>query len=236
MTDQTRPTAGLFFFGCGRHGRAMDHIALTPELLLNAYANGVFPMAESAQDEEVFWVDPQYRGVLPLDGFHISRSLRRAILRAPFEVSLDTDFAGVVTGCAARETTWINATIFDLYTQLHARGFAHSIEVRAEGRLVGGVYGVTLGTAFFGESMFSTATNASKIALAYLTKHLARQGFTLFDTQFITSHLASLGAYEIPRADYHDRLENALDGEADFGAQHPLPSPQEVVQDRGQMS
>ena len=189
---------------------------LTPELLLHAYMAGVFPMAEGRDDAEVFWVDPKRRGVLPLDGFHISRSLKRRILKEPFEVRFNTDFAGVVAGCAEREETWINDVIFDLYVKLFTYGFAQSIEVWDEDTLIGGVYGVTLGGAFFGESMFSRKRDASKVALAYLIAHLNRSGFTLFDTQFLTDHLASLGAVEISRSDYHKRLETALDQSADF--------------------
>ncbi len=212
-----------------------DH-ALTPEILLQAYASGVFPMAEGRDDPTVFWVDPKRRGIIPLDGFHISRSLARRIRRADFEVSVNRDFAGVVAACADRAETWINRTIFDLYADLHAAGLAHSLEVWQGGRLAGGVYGVTLGRAFFGESMFSRTTDASKIALAYLVDRLRETGFQLFDTQFITPHLASLGAIEISRADYHARLDAALRGRANFLADVPVPSPQEVLQRSTQTS
>lgn len=176
-----------------------DSSLLTPAILLQAYAAGVFPMSESRDDPQVFWVDPHLRGIMPLDQFHISRSLAKRIRQSPFHITLNRDFAGVVRGCANRPETWINGTIFDLYTQLHQLGHAHSIEVWDGSALVGGVYGVTLGAAFFGESMFSTRTDTSKMALAYLVDHLQRCGFSLFDTQFITTHLASLGAVEIAR-------------------------------------
>jgi len=199
---------------------------LTPDLLLAAYANGIFPMSESRDDPEVFWVDPRRRGVIPLDGFHTSRSLRRRMRRGEMTASINSDFAGVVRGCADRPETWINDTIFDLYTALHADGAAHSVEVwDTSGALVGGVYGVALGAAFFGESMFSRTTDASKIALAVLVDHLRRGGFMLLDTQFITAHLASLGGQEISRADYRARLARALSKSATFPAEGPVPLP-----------
>ncbi len=206
----------------------MTEPALTPELLLQGYAAGIFPMAEGRDDPEIFWVDPQRRGVLPLDQFHVSRSLARAMRRSDWAVRIDTDFSGVVDGCADRADTWINPEIRRLYMALHNRGQAHSIEIYENDRLVGGVYGVTLGAAFFGESMFSRRDNASKMALAVAVDHLARGGFTLFDTQFLTDHLASLGAVEIPRAVYQNRLQNALERKAHF---LPLaPTLYEVVQ------
>lgn len=205
---------------------------LTPDLLLRAYAAGVFPMSDSRDAPDVFWVDPRMRGIIPLNGFHISRSLRRHILRSPYQLRVNQDFAGTVQGCADREETWINGQIFDLYMQLHLSGFAHSLEVWDGAELVGGVYGVTLGAAFFGESMFSRRTDASKIALAYLVSRLRYGGFQLFDTQFVTDHLISLGAVEIPRAEYHKRLEKALNWDADFLAQPSEVSPEEIVQRR----
>ncbi|MFV8557649.1 leucyl/phenylalanyl-tRNA--protein transferase [Sulfitobacter sp. SBS6] len=208
---------------------------LTPELLLHGYSIGIFPMAEHRDDPEIFWVDPRRRGVFPLDGFHISRSLSRAMRRTRFTITTNTAFNEVVTGCADRADTWINAEIFSLYAQLHALGHAHALEVWEDDMLVGGVYGVTLGRAFFGESMFSRRDNASKIALACLVDRLNRGGFTLFDTQFLTPHLASLGAQEITRAAYHARLEMALMKTADFTAP-AAASPQEVVQRMTQMS
>jgi leucyl/phenylalanyl-tRNA---protein transferase len=184
--------------------------SITPELLLRAYAMGVFPMAESRDSPEIQWVDPRRRGVFPLDRFHISRSLRKSLLRADYRVSVNTAFAEVVQGCGARAETWINAEIFALYLALHRARHAHSLEVWNEDGLIGGVYGVTLGASFFGESMFSTRTDASKIALAWLVHRLRAGGFKLFDTQFLTPHLASLGAVEIPRAAYHQRLAAAI--------------------------
>ncbi|WP_392338767.1 leucyl/phenylalanyl-tRNA--protein transferase [Loktanella salsilacus] len=190
---------------------------LTPDLLLQAYQQGLFPMAETRDTQDVFWVQPRFRGILPLDGFHISRSLRKTLRRGHLTASADRAFAQVVQGCAARPETWINPPIYDVYQALHAQGDAHSIEVWQGDALVGGVYGVTVGTAFFGESMFSTVTDASKVALVCAIDRLQQQGFTLFDTQFITPHLASLGGIEIPRAAYEDRLANALTQVADFG-------------------
>jgi len=209
---------------------------LTPQVLLNAYASGVFPMAESREDPEIFWVQPRRRGIFPLDRFHVSKSLARTIRRAPFEIRVDTDFAGVVAGCADRDETWINATIFALYEDLHAMGHAHSLEVWEDGALVGGVYGVTLGGAFFGESMFSRRTDASKVALAYLVDRLRAGGFRLFDTQFLTPHLKRLGAIEIGRQDYMQRLGAALAFEADFTAPETPASGQALLQRRTQTS
>lgn len=203
---------------------------LSPELLLRAYTAGVFPMSEARDDPRVFWVDPERRGVLPLDGFHLSRSLRRTILHAPFEITLDMAFEEVVRGCANRDETWINDTIFRAYFALHRLGHAHSVEAWDGDRLVGGVYGVALGRAFFGESMFSEETDASKVPLATLVAHLTRTGFELFDTQFLTDHLASLGAVEVSRAEYHRRLEQALEPPAGEILSRPLPDPQLVVQ------
>ena len=194
-----------------------DDPDLTPELLLRAYAAGIFPMAEGRDDPEVFWVDPEARGVIPLDGFHLSRSLARRMRRGGLALSADLAFGAVVEGCAARPETWINGTIAALYQGLHARGQAHSVEVWRDGRLVGGVYGVALGGAFFGESMFSRETDASKIALACLVERLRAGGYVLFDTQFLTPHLARLGAVEIPRATYRARLGEALMRPARFG-------------------
>jgi leucyl/phenylalanyl-tRNA---protein transferase len=198
--------------------------AITPDLLLRAYSVGIFPMSEGRDDPGVFWVDPQMRGIIPLNGFHISRSLAKDIRSQRYDIRINADFAGTVQGCSEREETWINNQISDLYDQLHAAGFAHSVEVWEGDSLVGGVYGVALGAAFFGESMFSRRRNASKIALAYLVKRLRYGGFQLFDTQFVTDHLLSLGAVEIQRSDYRKKLERALHWEADFLAQ-PTPVP-----------
>ncbi len=208
---------------------------LTPALMLHAYSIGIFPMAEHRDDPEVFWVDPKRRGVLPLHGFHISRSLARRMRKPDLRATLNADFEAVVDACADRSETWINGEIAALYTQLHDLGRAHSIEIWADDALIGGVYGVTLGGAFFGESMFSRARDGSKIALACLTKHLRDAGFALFDTQFITPHLASLGAQEITRAAYHAQLERAIALKARVTA-IPLVQPQEVVQRMTQTS
>ena len=202
---------------------------LTPDLLLSAYAAGIFPMAESRDSPELFWVDPDARGIIPLDGFHLSRSLRRRILREPFAVTVNRDFAGVVLGCADRSETWINPTIVDLYMHLHLGGYAHSVELWDGPDLAGGAYGVAIGGAFFGESMFSRARDASKIALAYLVVHLRNGGFTLLDTQFVTPHLASLGGVEISRGEYRIRLAEALAVAAEFRPEQ-VPTAQEVVQ------
>lgn len=209
---------------------------ITPDLLLRAYAMGIFPMAETRDSDEVFWVDPEARGIFPLDGFHISRSLRRRIRQAPFEITVDQDFEGVVSGCADRPETWINPTIFSLYRRLHGAGFAHSLEVREGERLVGGVYGVTLGGAFFGESMFSRRTDASKIALAYLVDRLRQAGFRLFDAQFLTPHLESLGAIEVSRESYHAMLDAALGVRAEFNDGAEIPTPQLLLQRISQTS
>jgi len=187
-------------------------------------------MAESRDNPDLFWVDPRRRGILPLDRFHVSRSLRRRILRCGWEVRIDRDFEGVLDGCADRPETWINEPIRHLYLALHDSGQAHSLELHEDGTLIGGVYGVALGGAFFGESMFSRRADASKVALAWLVCRLAWGGFRLFDVQFLTPHLASLGAVEIPRAEYRVRLDAALAAEADFGAQPPELSPAGMLQ------
>lgn len=194
----------------------MTEPEITPDLLLRGYAMGIFPMSDGRDDPEIHWVDPRLRGILPLDGFRLSRSLTRTIRSGRFRVTTDKAFDAVVTACADREETWISRRIQSLYLQLHAQGFAHSTEVWQDDELVGGVYGVTLGAAFFGESMFSRATDASKLALAYTTHRLRAGGFRLFDTQFLTPHLASLGGREILRAEYHDRLTDALRHKASF--------------------
>lgn len=188
--------------------------ALTPELILGAYAAGIFPMAADAEDEDLQWYDPDPRGILPLQGFHLSRRLMRTVLSGRFEVSVDQDFPGVMKACAApapgREETWINGEIFRLFCALHDMGYAHSVECRKEGVLVGGLYGVALGGAFFGESMFSRATDASKVALVHLVARLRLGGFVVLDTQFGTDHLARFGGQEIPAAEYKARLEQAV--------------------------
>jgi len=214
----------------------MDEPELTPKLLLQAYASGIFPMAESQDDPTVFWVDPSRRGILPLEKFHISRSLRKVILSGRFQSRFNSDFAATVAACAEREETWINATIFDLYIALNRMGFAHSQEIWEDDELVGGVYGVALGGAFFGESMFSRRTDASKVALAYLIDRLRLTGFKLFDTQFITPHLRSLGGEEIDRSVYLDRLEQALLLQADITTLPAPQTPQDVIQRNTQTS
>lgn len=212
-----------------------DH-GITPELLLQAYAAGIFPMAETRDDPEVFWVDPTRRGVMPLDGFHVSRSLARRMRRGGIRAEINADFAQVVDFCADRPETWINGTIRDLYLELHARGHAHSLEIRRENKLIGGVYGVSLGAAFFGESMFSRESDGSKLALVFLVDRLRQAGFKLFDTQFLTDHLASLGAVEVSRAEYHSKLNIALSGTADFSDPGPAPQAQLVLQRMTQTS
>jgi leucyl/phenylalanyl-tRNA--protein transferase len=188
--------------------------ALEPDLLLRAYAMGVFPMADDRHDETIYWVEPKKRAILPLDGFHLSRSLRKTLKSGRFETSLNRAFPQVIHGCAApaadRPGTWINHVIETAVLQLHARGHAHSIETWQDGELVGGLYGISLGRAFFGESMFSRATDASKVALAHLVARLRAGGFDLLDCQFQTPHLKSLGAIEITKADYSGRLGAAL--------------------------
>lgn len=191
--------------------------AFSPELMLAAYAQGIYPMAESRDDPEIFWVEPRRRGIVPLDGFHVSRSLSRRLRSGTFRVTFDADFAGVVAGCAAREVTWINGPIARVFGELHARGQAHSVEVWEGEALVGGVYGGTLGAAFFGESMFSRRADASKVALFHLVGRLRAGGFALFDTQLLTPHLASLGAIEVSRAEYRRRLGEALEREGRWG-------------------
>ncbi|NIZ59921.1 leucyl/phenylalanyl-tRNA--protein transferase [Sedimentitalea sp. CY04] len=208
---------------------------LTADLLLRAYSVGVFPMAEHQDDPEVFWVDPKLRGILPLDGFRISRSLAKRLKRGAFQITIDQDFPAVVRACADRAETWINDDIYNRYVELHQLGHAHSVEVWQDGELSGGVYGVTLGGAFFGESMFSRRTDASKIALCFLIDRLRQAGFTLCDTQFITPHLASMGGVEISRDDYQARLKDALLVTSDFTAP-AIPTAQEMLQRRTQTS
>lgn len=213
-----------------------DSPVLSPQLILGAYASGIFPMAESRDDPEIFWVDPRRRGILPLDGFHVSRSLARRIRRGSYEVTLNADFDGVVAACADRSETWISEEIAGIYSALHELGHAHSLEIWQEGNLAGGVYGVALGAAFFGESMFSRRTDGSKLALAHLTHHLWACGFTLFDTQFLTPHLATLGAVEISRARYRALLHDALEKTASISAVPFDASAHSVLQRRTQTS
>src|SRR5690348_5927516 len=190
---------------------------LDPRLLLQGYATGIFPMADSRGADELFWVEPKNRAIIPIDGFHVSRSLRRTIRSGRFSVTHDRDFAAVITACATREETWINAELERAMLALHASGHAHSIEVRRDGALAGGLYGVKLGRAFFGESMFSRQNNASKVALAWLVARLKVGNFTLLDCQFMTEHLASLGAISVPRETNVALLSAALGGGVSVG-------------------
>ncbi|NEU12092.1 leucyl/phenylalanyl-tRNA--protein transferase [Methylobacterium sp. BTF04] len=191
-----------------------DRVDITPEILLKAYAAGIFPMAEDADDPAIYWVEPRARGVLPLDGFHVAKRLARTVRSDAFEVRTDQDFDAVISGCAAprrdAERTWINSRIRELYGALYDRGHAHTVEVYAEGRLVGGLYGVSLGAAFFGESMFHTVRDASKVALVHLVARLRAGGYRLADTQFVTEHLTQFGAEEVPRHVYKRRLADAV--------------------------
>lgn len=189
-------------------------IALGPDLLLRAYAAGIFPMAEAADSDDIFWVDPEERGILPLDGFHLSHRLKRTVRADVFDVHCDRDFVAVMRGCAAatadRPKTWINEELVRLYAELFRRGFAHSVESWRDGELVGGLYGVTLGGVFFGESMFSRVADASKVALAHLVARLLDGGFTLLDIQFVTPHLRQFGVVAVPRATYRRLLATGL--------------------------
>lgn len=189
---------------------------IPPELLLKAYATGVFPMADSADDPEVFWVRPESRGVIPLDGFHIPKSLAKTVRRAPFKIAFDRDFFAVIDACAEerdiRPSTWINGPIREAYGRLFDLGHCHTVEAWRDGMLVGGLYGVSLGRAFFGESMFSRETDASKICLVHLVDRLRTNGFVLLDTQFTTDHLKRFGAIDVPQRKYERLLEEALEG------------------------
>jgi leucyl/phenylalanyl-tRNA---protein transferase len=204
-------------------------VEITPEVLLKAYACGIFPMAESASDPGLYWIEPERRGVVPFDAFHIPQRLARTVRADLYEVVIDRDFEAVIAGCAApgidRDKTWINRRIRHLYGQLFEAGHCHTVEVYSEGALVGGLYGVRLGGAFFGESMFSRARDASKVALVHLVARLMRGGFTLLDTQFVTDHLRQFGAEEVPRRAYHGMLEEALLHRGDFAC---WPSDQPV--------
>ena len=202
---------------------------ITPEVLLRAYACGIFPMAESADDPTLFWVEPEMRGVIPLDGFRVSSRLARTVRSDAFSVTVDKAFKATIAGCAApqagREDTWINKRIRDLYCGLHALGHAHSVEAWQNGDLVGGLYGVALGRAFFGESMFHHVRDASKVALVHLVARLIAGGFELLDTQYVTAHLKQFGAIEIPRRRYVSLLGRAVSGEPAGFAKLPLDRP-----------
>ena len=195
----------------GRRSRNND---ITVDILLRAYSAGLFPMADSADDPELFWVEPEIRGIIPLNDFHVSKSLAKAMRKKPFDIRFDTAFEAVMAGCAAeapdRPSTWINATIRKLYTELHQIGHAHSVEAWEGDELVGGLYGVSLGAAFFGESMFSRRTNASKICLVHLVERLRAGGFVLLDTQFTTDHLKTFGAIDVPKLEYAKMLDLAV--------------------------
>lgn len=195
-------------------------LELTPELIIRAYKAGIFPMAEDASASDLFWVSPEERGILPLNDFHISKSLRKAARQTRWTTSVDTDFDAIIHGCANfgtdRQSTWINPTIKKLYKTLFDQGVCHTVEIWNEGELVGGLYGLSIGAAFFGESMFHTQTNASKMALIHLIARLRAGGYQLLDTQFVTAHLQSLGGIEIPRHDYERLLGQAINEKADF--------------------
>ena len=198
---------------------------LSPQLLLRAYSMGIFPMAESQDDPTVFWVDPEIRGIIPLETFHVSKSLKKKIRSGTFEITCDTAFERVMRCCAenseTRAETWINDDIIHAYTELHEYGFAHSLETWQDGELVGGLYGVSMGAAFFGESMFSRKADASKVALVHLVARMKRGGYQLLDTQFVTDHLKRFGAVEIPARQYLELLEVALQQKAEFSAVLP---------------
>lgn len=197
-------------------------VQITPEIVLRAYAAGIFPMAESADDPGIYWVEPRERGIIPLDSFHVNKRLARTVRSDVFEVRIDTDFEGVIDGCAApgpdREKTWINARIRRIYGDLFDLGYCHTVEVWDGSNLVGGLYGVSLGAAFFGESMFHRARDASKVALVHLVARLKRGGYMLLDTQFVTEHLSQFGAHEVSRREYKRLLGEALAYEARWGS------------------
>ena len=209
-------------------------IEITPQVLLKAYTCGIFPMAESAEDPALYWIEPQQRGILLLDQMHVPRRLARTIRQDIFEVRVDADFEGVLDGCAAsragRRTTWINRKIRALYRDLFQAGYCHTVEAWRNGELVGGLYGVALHGAFFGESMFSTERDASKVALVYLCARLIHGGFSLLDTQFVTDHLRQFGTIEIERDEFHTLLEKALAHQATFHALSQDASPQQVLE------
>lgn len=214
--------------------REASQLEITPQVLLKAYTCGIFPMAESADDPQLYWIEPQARGVLPLHQVRVPKRLRRTIRHAPYQIRIDTDFAGVIAGCAApkpgRRTTWINDRIRKLYRELHRLGYCHTVEVWDGQRLVGGLYGVALGGAFFGESMFSEVRDASKIALIYLCARLIYGGFVLLDTQFVTDHLRQFGTIEVERSEFHRQLEEALKTEGDFFRLEREPAPERVLE------
>jgi len=215
-------------------------LEITPQVLLKAYACGIFPMAESADDPGMFWVEPEKRGIIPLEKFHISKSLKKSMRRGTYEIRVNTVFNEVVAACAGegieRDNTWINQRIHALYSELHAMGHCHSVEAWNNGILVGGLYGVALGGAFFGESMFSKMTDASKVALVHLVFRMKSGNFQLLDTQFSTKHLEQFGAVEIHRDDYQDLLTEAMQYEADFFAYDGGATSDVILQSFNQMS
>ena len=206
---------------------------LTPQIVLDAYSKGLFPMAENRKDKQLFWIDPEVRGILPLDNFHIPRSLKKKIRNNPFEVRFDHNFAAVIRACAQqkpkRRETWINDEIIELYTKLFCMRHAHSVECWRDEKLVGGLYGISIGGAFFGESMFSSERDSSKIALVHLVARLNLAGFTLLDTQFITDHLKQFGAIEISRVEYHKILNVALNLNVGFHLEVSLDGEEGVL-------
>ena len=206
---------------------------LTPQIVLDAYSKGLFPMAENRRDKQLFWIDPEVRGILPLDNFHIPRSLKKKIRNNPFEVRFDHNYAAVIRACAQhkpkRMETWINDEIIELYTKLFCMRHAHSVECWREEKLVGGLYGISIGGAFFGESMFSSERDSSKIALVHLVARLNLAGFTLLDTQFITDHLKQFGAIEISRVEYHKILNSALNLNVGFHLEVSLDAEEGVL-------
>lgn len=212
--------------------------SITPQVLLKAYAAGIFPMAESAEDNALYWIEPEERGIIPLDGLYVSRSLKRQVKRRVFEVRVDSAFAEVIDGCAARtanrQTTWINTRIRSLYSQLHRLGFCHTVECWQGTALVGGLYGVSIGAAFFGESMFARAADASKVALVHLVARLNAGGYRLLDAQFLNPHLKTLGAIAVSKLRYHELLEPALEAEADYSRFTGDVDPAEVLKWAGQ--
>jgi len=217
--------------------RENTYIEITPEVLLKAYACGIFPMAESADDPALYWIEPEQRGIIPLQGFHISSRLARTVRTTPLTVWVDRDFDAVIDGCAEpapdRDKTWINARIRKIYRALYDIGHCHTVEVYDGDDLVGGLYGVSLGRAFFGESMFHRVRDASKIALVHLIARLRAGGFRLCDTQYVTAHLKTFGAVDVPKKRYHRLLEEALAGDADFATlptQRPLSGEEALAQ------